>query len=144
MDLVIRVKRLHPEAVLPKYSHDGAAGDLAADLYAVEAREFAPGDVAQVGTGLAMELPAGFGALVEDRSGLASKGLTTLGGVIDTGYRGEVRVILANVGRQSIALNKGDRIAQLRIVRRFEAEFREVEELSSSARDSKGFGSTGS
>jgi len=144
MDLVIRVKRLHPEAVLPKYSHDGAAGDLAADLYAVEAREFAPGDVAQVGTGLAMELPAGFGALVEDRSGLASKGLTTLGGVIDTGYRGEVRVVLANLGRQSIALNKGDRIAQLRIVRRFEAEFREVEELSSSARDSKGFGSTGS
>jgi dUTP pyrophosphatase len=143
MDLLIRVKRLHPEAVLPKYSHDGAAGDLAADLYAVEAREFAPGDVAQIGTGLAMELPAGFGALVEDRSGLACKGLTTLGGVIDTGYRGEVRVILANAGRQTIALNKGDRIAQLRIVRRFEAEFQEVESLSASLRDSKGFGSTG-
>jgi dUTP pyrophosphatase len=143
MDLVIRVKRLHPEAVLPKYSHDGAAGDLAADLYAVEAHEFAPGEVAQVGTGLAMELPAGFGALVEDRSGLASKGLTTLGGVIDTGYRGEIRVILSNVGRQTLALNKGDRIAQLRIVRRFQAEFQEVEELASSARESKGFGSTG-
>jgi len=143
MDLLIRVKRLHPEAVLPKYSHDGAAGDLAADLYAVEAREFAPGDVAQIGTGLAMELPAGFGALVEDRSGLACKGLTTLGGVIDTGYRGEVRVILANAGRQTIALNKGDRIAQLRIVRRFEAEFQDVESLSASLRDSKGFGSTG-
>jgi dUTP pyrophosphatase len=143
MDLLIHVKRLHPEAVLPKYSHDGAAGDLAADLYAVEAREFAPGDVAQVGTGLAMELPAGFGALVEDRSGLASKGLTTLGGVIDTGYRGEVRVILANVGRETVSLNKGDRIAQLRVVRRFEAEFREVENLSPSTRDRKGFGSTG-
>jgi dUTP pyrophosphatase len=143
MDLVIRVKRLNPEAILPKYSHNGLSGDLAADLYAVEARDFAPGDVAQVGTGLAMEMPAGFGALVEDRSGLASKGLTTLAGVIDTGYRGEIRVVLANVGRQAITLKPGDRIAQLRIVRRFEAEFCEVENLSPSARDAKGFGSTG-
>jgi len=143
MDLVIRVKRLRPEAILPRYSHKGTAGDLAADLYAVEAHEFAPGDVAQVGTGLAMEFPTGFGALVEDRSGLASQGLTTLGGVIDTGYRGEVRVILANAGRKTVMLNQGDRIAQLRIVRRFEAEFQEVESLSASSRDSGGFGSTG-
>jgi len=96
-----------------------------------------------VPTGVAMEFPSTHGALVEDRSGLALKGVTTLAGVIDPGYRGEIRVVVTNLGVVAIEVKPGDRIAQLRIVRRIEAEFEEVEELAEAARGAGGFGSTG-
>ena len=139
----IPVKRLHPDAKLPKYAHTGPFGDLAADLYSVEAVDVLPHKTVLVPTGLAMAFPAEYGALVEDRSGLAVKGITTLAGVIDPGYRGEIKVVLINVTDAPIALAAGDRVAQLRIVRKIEAEFEEVEDLDATHRGEGGFGSTG-
>lgn len=144
MDLTIQTQRLHPEARLPRYSHEGPWGDLAADLYSVEAATVEPGKTSLVATGLAMAFPSEFGALVEDRSGLAVKGITTLAGVIDPGYRGEIKVVLTNVTTAPITLSAGDRIAQLRIVRRIQAEFVEIESLDETRRGAGGFGSTGS
>jgi len=140
----IKFKKLHPDAIAPRYAHTGDYGDLAADLYAAETVEISPGAVVAISTGLAMEFPAGHGALVEDRSGLALKGLTTLAGVIDPGYRGEVKVVLTNLSDAPITLKKGDRMAQLRIVRRIEAIFEEATEVDKTGRGSGGFGSTGS
>jgi dUTP pyrophosphatase len=92
---------------------------------------------------LAFEFPPGFGALVEDRSGLALKGICTLAGVIDTGYRGELKIVLINLGKELFKIKTGDRVAQLRIIHRVEAEFEEVASVSPTERDGRGFGSTG-
>ena len=142
-DLTIRVQKLHPAAQLPRYAHTGPYGDLAADLYAAEPMTLAPGATAAVPTGIAMEFPADYGALVEDRSGLAIKGITTLAGVIDPGYRGEIRIVLTNLGLNPAEIKAGDRIAQLRIVRRIEAQFEETASLDETKRGAGGFGSTG-
>jgi dUTP diphosphatase len=140
----IKVMKLDAAAQLPRYAHTGPFGDLAADLFAVggvtlEARVTMP-----VATGVAMEFPSSHGALVEDRSGLAVRGVTTLAGVIDPGYRGEIKVVMTNLSAAAVEIKAGDRIAQLRIVRRIEAQFEEVSELVEAARGAKGFGSTGS
>jgi dUTP pyrophosphatase len=139
----LKVKKLVEAAQLPRYAHVGDYGDLAADLYASEALTLEPGSTAAVPTGVAMEFPSTHGALVEDRSGLALKGVTTLAGVIDPGYRGEIRVVITNLGAQAVEVKPGDRIAQLRIVQRIEAMFEEVEELGEATRGAGGFGSTG-
>ena len=143
----VSVARLHPAARLPRYAHDGPFGDLAADLYSVASVTIAPHQTSLVSTGLAMGFPSGYGALVEDRSGLAVRGITTLAGVIDPGYRGELKVVLINITDEPITLAAGDRVAQLRLVRRIEAEFVEVEALDAteavSVRGAGGFGSTG-
>ena len=141
--LHVAVKRLHANAKLPRYAHTGPWGDLAADLYSVEAATVEPHKTALVATGLAMAFPADYGALVEDRSGLAVKGITTLAGVIDPGYRGELKVVLTNVTDAPIALAAGDRIAQLRIVQRLQASFEEVDDLDATHRGEGSFGSTG-
>jgi dUTP pyrophosphatase len=101
------------------------------------------GSTAAVPTGIAMEFPSSHGALVEDRSGLAVRGVTTLAGVIDPGYRGELKVVMTNLGPAAVEIKAGERIAQLRIVERIEAAFEEVEELGEAARGAGGFGSTG-
>jgi dUTP pyrophosphatase len=142
-DIVVRVKRIHPDARLPRYAHLGDSGDLAADLYCVEQTRLSSGETKPVPTGIAVGLPPGFGAVVEDRSGMAAKGISTVGGIIDTGYRGELKVILTNMSGADFAIAQGDRIAQLRIVRRIEAHFEEVEELTATERNHSGFGSTG-
>lgn len=134
---------MKPEAQLPRYAHVGEYGDLAADLYAAEALMIAPGTTVAVSTGVALEFPSTHGALVEDRSGLAIKGVTTLAGVIDPGYRGEIRVVVTNLSAATVEVKAGDRIAQLRIVQRIQADFEEVTELGAAARGSNGFGSTG-
>jgi dUTP pyrophosphatase len=139
----IKVKKLNAAAQLPRYAHVGAWGDLAADLYASEAMTLGIGSTLAVPTGLAMEFPSTHGALVEDRSGLAMKGLTTLAGVIDPGYRGEIRIVVTNLSGAAFTVNAGDRIAQLRIVHRIEAQFEEVAELAEAPRGEGGFGSTG-
>jgi dUTP pyrophosphatase len=141
--LRIKVKKLHPAAQLPRYAHAGAWGDLAADLYAAEPATLAPAQTLPVPTGIALELPSEYGALVEDRSGLAVKGITTLAGVIDPGYRGEIKIVITNVSPIAHTLAAGDRIAQLRIVRRITANFLEVESLAEAPRGAGGFGSTG-
>jgi dUTP pyrophosphatase len=131
------------EAQLPKYAHVGAYGDLAADLYAAEAVTLSAGSTQMVRTGLAMELPSTHGALVEDRSGLAVKGITTLAGVIDPGYRGELKVVLTNLSPEAQTIEVGHRIAQLRIVERIEAVFEETDVVADAPRGVGGFGSTG-
>ena len=140
----IKVMKLEGAAQLPRYAHVGPYGDLAADLYAVAGVTLKAGETAAVATGVAMEFPATHGALVEDRSGLAVRGVTTLAGVIDPGYRGEIRVVMTNLSAAAVEIKAGDRIAQLRIVRRIEALFEEVTELVEAPRGAKGFGSTGS
>lgn len=142
----IRVKRLVAEARLPRYAHTGAWGDLAADLYAAEAARLEAGETRAVGTGIALEFPAEYGALVEDRSGLAVRGVTTLAGVIDPGYRGEIKVVLTNLGTAAVEIAVGDRVAQLRLVRRVVANFVEIDDLDTPVeglRGGSGFGSTG-
>lgn len=142
-DVRIGVKRLVAEAKLPRYAHTDEYGDLAADMYASEGMILEPGTTVPVPTGVAMEFPSTHGALVEDRSGLAVKGITTLAGVIDPGYRGEIRIVVTNLSAQAMEIKQGDRIAQLRIVRRIEAEFVEVAEIGEATRGVGGFGSTG-
>jgi dUTP pyrophosphatase len=113
-DLVrIRVVKLQPEAQLPRYAHTGEFGDLAADLYAVTGATLEAGTTMAVATGVAMEFPSTHGALVEDRSGLAVRGVTTLAGVIDPGYRGEIKVVMTNLSAAAVEVKAGDRIAQL-------------------------------
>jgi dUTP pyrophosphatase len=139
----IKVLKLDAAAQVPRYAHTGPYGDLAADLYALAATTLAAGETAPVATGIALEFPSTHGALVEDRSGLAMRGITTLAGVIDPGYRGEIRVVMTNLNAVPVDIKPGDRIAQLRIVRRIEAMFEEVPELAEAPRGTKGFGSTG-
>jgi dUTP pyrophosphatase len=143
----IGVKRLVEGAQLPRYAHVGEFGDLAADVYAsagvVLARAGEAGSTVAVPTGIAMEFPSTHGALVEDRSGLAVRGVTTLAGVIDPGYRGELKVVMTNLSAAPVEIKAGERIAQLRIVERIEAAFEEVAELGEAARGEGGFGSTG-
>ena len=143
MKVDIKVTKLHPEARIPRYAHTGPHGDLAADVSALAAAEIAPGEIKAIPTGIAFEFPPEYGALVHDRSGLALRGVCTLAGVIDPGYRGELKVVLANLGKEVFAIKPGDRIAQLRVVHRQEAEFTEVDSIASTARDVRGFGSTG-
>jgi dUTP pyrophosphatase len=140
---LIKVKKLDAVAQMPRYAHVGMFGDLAADLYASVAVTLAAGQTLPVATGIAMEFPSTHGALVEDRSGLAVRGVTTLAGVIDPGYRGEIKVVMTNLSAAPVEIKRGDRIAQLRIVQRIEATFEEVAELGEAARGAGGFGSTG-
>jgi dUTP pyrophosphatase len=141
--VVIKVLKLHPNAQLPRYAHAGAFGDLAADLYAVSGATLDVGATLPVATGIALEFPATHGALVEDRSGLAVRGVTTLAGVIDPGYRGEIKVVMTNLSGAAVEIKAGDRIAQLRIVQRIQAQFEDVSELVEAPRGAAGFGSTG-
>jgi dUTP pyrophosphatase len=139
----IKVKKLDPAAQLPRYAHVGEYGDLAADLYASAPALLSPGATLAVSTGIALEFPSTHGALVEDRSGLAVRGVTTLAGVIDPGYRGEIKVVVTNLGAAPVQIQAGDRIAQLRIVQRIQASFQEVADLGEATRGAAGFGSTG-
>ena len=143
----ILVQRLVDSAQMPRYAHSGAYGDLAADLFAAEAATLAPaghsGSTQAVRTGLAMELPSTHGAMVEDRSGLAMRGITTLAGVIDPGYRGELKIVLTNLSSEPQMVAPGHRIAQLRIVERIQAVFEETDTLAETPRGVAGFGSTG-
>ncbi len=140
----LRVRRLDPAAVLPTRAYPGDAG---LDLYAAEPVVLEPGARASVGTGIAIEIPEGRAGLVLPRSGLAMRhgvALVNAPGLIDTGYRGEIRVLLLNTDReQAVALAAGDRIAQLVLVRIESPEVAEVQELSESIRGAGGFGSSG-
>jgi dUTP pyrophosphatase len=127
--------------LLPEYSSLGAAG---ADLYANEALTLAPGERAAVATGLRIEIPPGHAGLVWPRSGLAVRhGIDTLAGVIDSDYRGEVRVVLVNHGREAFQVEPGDRIAQLVVQKIERAAFVTARELAGTVRGESGFGSSG-
>jgi len=133
--------RVSGPGALPAYGSAEAAG---ADLCAAEDVQLPPGERAAVATGIHVEIPPGYVGLVWPRSGLAVRhGLDTLAGVIDSDYRGEVRVVLVNHGREPVSLARGDRIAQLLIQRVERAAFTPVDDLASTDRGSGGFGSTG-
>jgi len=148
MSIPVKVKRVRPHPAplpLPSYQTELAAGmDLLADVDAELTLQ--PLERAAVPTGIALELPAGFEAQIRPRSGLALKhGVTCLNspGTIDADYRGEVRVILANVSSAPFTVRRGDRVAQLVIAPVTRAELVEVAELGGTARGEGGFGSTG-
>ena len=141
--MTVRFRLLDSSAKLPTYAHPGDAG---MDVCSIEDVVIAPGARYLVKTGFAMELPDGFEAQVRPRSGLAIKsGITVLNtpGTIDSGYRGEVGVILINLSDVPFHVEKGMKIAQMVIAKFERAEIEEVSELSSSERGAGGFGSTG-
>ena len=143
MTVEIRVKRLNPDARIPKAAK---VGDVAFDLYSVIDYDIKPGERYAVPTGIAVEIPIGYEGEVRPRSGLALKeGLTVLNtpGTIDSGYRGEVKTIMINHSDKPFQITKGMRISQLAIRPVPEVTFIEVDELSDTDRGEGGFGSTG-
>lgn len=145
MSGALAVRRLHPDAILPTRAY---AGDAGLDLHAVEAVTLAAGERASVATGIAVAIPAGQAGLVLPRSGLAARSgiaLVNAPGLIDAGYRGELRVLLLNTDRAApCEIAVGDRIAQLVLVRLELPATVEVEQLPASERGAGGFGSSGS
>lgn len=140
----ISVKRLSPEASLPVYAH-GPDEDAGMDLHALSPALLEPGVPQLVPTGLSIELPPGYEAQIRPRSGLALRHAITLPNspaTIDPGYRGEIKVILLNLGKEPYQIHSGDRIAQM-VIARYEAiEWAEAE-LNESTRGAGGFGSSG-
>jgi dUTP pyrophosphatase len=136
------VRRLHPDAKLPTGAYPGDAG---LDLASVEDALLEPGERRVLGTGLAVAIPDGHAGFVQPRSGLAARhGISVVNspGLIDAGYRGELRVVLLNTGREPFEIRSGDRIAQLVVLRLPELEVQEVDELPDSERAHRGFGSS--
>jgi dUTP pyrophosphatase len=140
----IEVQRLDPGLPVPAYAREGDAG---LDLYAAESVTLPPGARVAVGTGIAVAIPPGCAGFVLPRSGLALRhglSLVNTPGLIDAGYRGEIRVVLINHDREAtVTLARGDRIAQLVIQRIETADLVEVDKLSPTTRGAGGFGSTG-
>ena len=137
------IQRLRDDAIVPERAY---AGDAGLDLSACERVELAPGERALVGTGLAVAIPDGYAGFVQPRSGLAARhGLTVVNspGLVDSGYRGELRVVLLNTdAKQPFLVEPGMRIAQLVVLPIPELELVEVEELPASERGVRGFGSS--
>ena len=141
--MTLRFRKVHPDAVLPSYAHPSDAG---MDVRSVEDLTIAPGKRALVHTGLVMLLPTMYEAQVRPRSGLALKsGVTVLNtpGTIDSGYRGEVGVILVNLGDSEFQVRKGDKVAQLVIAPVTQPEIAETDAVDETDRGVGGFGSTG-
>ena len=140
----IKIKRLTPDAVLPQYAH-GPLEDAGMDICSVAEVTLEPNVPALVPTGLSMEVPPGYECQLRPRSGLALKQAITLPNspaTIDPGYRGEIRVILLNLGKQNYVVKKGDRIAQM-VIAKYEAVEWDEAELADSVRGAGGFGSSG-
>ena len=141
----VKVKKLHPQAVVPGYMTEHAAGmDLCTVIDAPVS--LSPGERTLLPTGLAMEIPPGFEGQVRPRSGLALKqgiALVNSPGTIDADYRGEIGIIIINHGTEIVEFQPGDRVAQLIIAPVTQAELIEVDDLNDSARSSGGFGHTG-
>lgn len=142
---MLLVKRLEAGARLPEVAHPGE--DLGYDLFALETAILHPRAMARVRTGIAVEARdaqsgAPLGLLVRDRSSMAARGLVTTGGVIDSGYRGEILVLMTNLGDTAVELKAGDKIAQMVPVPVLTGPVREVDVLEASARAGKGFGSS--
>jgi dUTP pyrophosphatase len=141
--IALPIRRLRDDAVLPERAYSGDAG---LDLAACDRHELGPGERAVVGTGLAVAIPEGYAGFVQPRSGLAARhGITVVNapGLVDAGYRGEIRVVLLNTDRSDpFVVDPGMRIAQLVVLPVPELELAEVEELPESERGVRGFGSS--
>ena len=139
----LNIKKVNENAILPRYAHKGDAG---MDIYSVVDLNIAAGESALVGTGIAIELPQNTEAQIRPRSGLALKYQITLlntPGTIDEGYRGEIKIIVINHGRNDFQVTKGMKIAQMVIKPIYTVEIIEVDQLSDTSRGEGGFGSTG-
>ena len=139
--MILRIKKLHPSAMIPKYAHHDDAGF---DLCAIENIKLKPGERFPVPTGLVMEIPEGFVGLIWDKSGLAVKhGIKTIAGVVDSTYRGEILVAVTNNSDEEYLFEKGHKVAQMIIQKKETVEFEEVDELTETVRGEGRLGSTG-
>lgn len=136
----IKVKKLKPEAKMPKYHHPG---DVGMDVYSMETVTLMPGEHHRFYHGFAMEFPAGYAAIIKDKSSISNAGLHTMGGVFDAGFRGEYNTHLVNLSDKSYTVEEGDKIAQIIIYPVEIADLVETDSLSESERGTGGFGSTG-
>lgn len=139
--MTIKIKKLHPDAKSPSYAHSSDAG---MDFYALENTIIQPNERKLIVTGIAMSIPHGYVGLIWDKSGIATKhGVKIMAGVIDAGYRGEIKILVHNLSSQSFAVEKGTKIAQMLIQPVVQKEIIEVAELEETERGEGGFGSTG-
>ena len=137
----VQIKRTHSDAVLPSYAYSGDAG---LDIYSCVDAEISAGEKEIIPTGLMMAVPAGHVGFVWDKSGIAAKHhIKTMAGVLDSNYRGELKVVLTNLGRETYKIEKGQKIAQLVIQPYIQADIEEVGELDDTERGDAGFGSSG-
>ena len=137
----VLVQKLDPSAKLPSYAYKGDAG---MDLFSFVDYELKPGEYFVASTGIKIAIPEGYAGLVWDKSGIATKNhITTIAGVIDSNYRGELKIALTNLGKESYNIKKGEKIAQLLIQPIVSAEIAEVEEFDNTERGEGGFGSSG-
>lgn len=146
INFMLRVKRLDPEARLPVVAHPGE--DLGYDLFSLEPATLEPRHTVKVRTGIAVEARhphtgSPLGLLVRDRSSMAARGIATTAGVIDAGYRGEILILMTNLGEHPITLAPGEKIAQMIPVPVLTGAISEVDALEDSLRAEKGFGSSG-
>ncbi len=139
--MILKIKKIHPKAKIPKFALPGDAG---MDLFAMENKIIKPNEIIAIKTGISIELPNNYVGLIWDKSGLAFKnGIKTMGGVIDSGYRGEIAVILTNLSLDTYEIKQGDKIAQMLVQKIEHPIITQVDELGDTERDKKGFGSTG-
>ncbi len=137
----LKVKKLHEHAKIPFYANEG---DAAFDLSSIENIDIPVGEKRIVKTGISMAIPKGFVGLIWDRSGMAAKhDIHAFAGVIDSGYRGEIKVILKNFGDKDFNIEKGMRIAQMLIQPHLTANLKETDDLENTERGEGGFGSSG-
>ncbi len=136
----LRVRRIHPEAKIPRYSRPGDAG---LDLFSIIDCVLEKGEVRPVPTGIQVAVPEGYVGLIWDKSGISLRGVHRLAGVIDSGYRGEVRVVMVNLSAEPFRIEKGMKVAQLLIQHVSTVRVVESEEMEETDRGEKGFGSTG-
>jgi dUTP pyrophosphatase len=139
--MILKVKKLTPDAILPSYSHPGDAG---INMFANETVTIEPGQAVKIKSGIAMEIPEGYVGLMWDRSGLSTNHrLKSLGGVIDSSYRGESLYGLINLGTEPYTVEKGHKVVQMLIQKVESVEIVEVDTLPDTSRGEGGFGSTG-
>lgn len=139
--MTLHIKKLSPTATIPKYIHPNDAG---MDLYSCETIIVQPGERKLIPTGIAMAIPIGYVGLIWDKSGIAANhGLKTMAGVIDSGYRGEIKILIHNLSNQPYTVQAGTKVAQMLIQPVVQDEIVEVAELGDTSRGEGGFGSTG-
>jgi len=136
----LKVNRIKKEAKLPNWGHKGDAG---LDLFSCEECKLEPFESKPISTGIKIAIPKGYAGLIWDKSGISLRSVHRLAGVIDSGYRGEVKVVLINLGKQSFQIEKGMKIAQMLVQPVMDWEVVEVSTLDETTRGEGGFGSTG-
>jgi len=138
--MILNIKKSHTDAKLPAFANHNDAG---LDLYAIREEQINPGEKINIETGIAMEIPVGYAGLIWDKSSMANKVIHTLAGVIDSGYRGNITILLINLSQEKQIIRKGQKIAQMLIQKFEKPQIIEVTELTETKRGDGGFGSTG-